>query len=57
MLPALYPRSDRSIRSFHSICNQQAAQRAEPLVLPEVSRGANYAVYEDWVFDLFLLTL
>ena len=32
-------------------------ERDEPLVLPEVSRRANYALYEDWVFDLFQLAL
>ncbi len=32
-------------------------ERGEPLVLPEASQGANYAVYEDWAFDLFQLAL
>ncbi len=32
-------------------------ERGEPLVLPEASEGANYALYEDWVFDLFQLVL
>jgi len=32
-------------------------ERGEPLVLPDASRGANFALYEDWVFELFLLTL
>ena len=32
-------------------------ERDEPLVLPEASRDANYALYEDWMFDLFQLAL
>lgn len=32
-------------------------ERGEPLALPDVSRGANYALYEDWTFELFLLAL
>lgn len=31
--------------------------RGAPLILPSVSRGANFALYEDWVFELFLLAL
>lgn len=32
-------------------------ERGEPLVLPDASRGANFALYEDWAFELFLLAL
>jgi hypothetical protein len=32
-------------------------ERGVPMVLPEVSRGANYALYEDLAYELFHLTL
>jgi HEAT repeat protein len=31
--------------------------RGAPLVLPSISRGANFALYDDWVFELFFLAL
>ncbi len=31
--------------------------RGAPLILPSLSRGANFALYEDWVFELFFVAL
>jgi hypothetical protein len=32
-------------------------QRGEPLVLPDATRAANFALYEDWALELFLIAL